>query len=140
MPTKLARTVASSVCGLISHWRSATITAITAPPTIPTPSKRPMTRRAPGSDGRCFSAMGLAPKERHQEHQGNEKSKTRVDQRWRTHIGIEPGTDKQPPSEHRHPNPDQDAEHPGREKRTDNIDLWSHHAHLVSCFSMCHII
>src|SRR5262245_55994088 len=135
MPTKLARTVASSVCGRISHCRSATITAIAAPPTIAMPSIRPMTRRAPGSDGICFSAMALAPEESYPEHQGNEESKTRVDQRWRAHIGIEPGTDKKPPSEQRHHNPYQGAEHPGREKRTDNIDLRSHRTHLVFRFS-----
>src|SRR5262245_61552595 len=135
MPMKLARTVASSVCGRISHWRSATITAITAAPTIPTPSKRPMTRRAPGSDGTCSSDIGLAPEENHPEHQGDENSETRVNQRWRAHIGIKPGTDTQPSSQQRRPNPDHGAEHPRREKRTDNIDLRPHRTHLMSCFS-----
>ena len=48
MPTKLARTVASSVCGRVSHCSRVTITATAAPATIRPPSSRPAIRRAPG--------------------------------------------------------------------------------------------
>src|SRR5262249_35634298 len=116
MPTKLARTVASSVCGLISHWRSATITAITAAPTIPAPSNRPMTRRAPGSDMTCSSAIKLNPGEKEPKHESDENAKARIDQPWRTDIRIESHPDKEPSSKQSRRNPNQRAEHPGREE------------------------
>src|SRR5262249_25572308 len=85
-------------------------------------------------------AMGLAPEESHPERQGDKNSKTRVNQRWRAHIGIEPDPDTQPPSKQRCPNPDHGAEHPGREKGTNNIDLRSHCAHPCLVVVICPLI
>src|SRR5262249_13560059 len=110
MPTKLARTVASSVCGLTSHWRSATITAIAAPPTIPVPSTRPMTRGAPGSAIPFFPAKTFPPEESDPQPERDEQAKARIDQRWRTDIRIESHPDKQPSSKQSRHNPNQCTE------------------------------
>src|SRR5438874_804000 len=126
MPTKLARTVASSVCGLVCHWNSVTTTAMTAATTIPVPINRPTVRRAPGPDAICFSAIMLTSEQSDDEYERDENAKTRIDQRWWPYIRMKPRPNKEPPSEQSRANPDQSAEHPGRKKRADNIDLWSH--------------
>src|SRR5215471_9719993 len=130
IPTKLARTVASSVCGRACHWSTATTTTTAVPTTMPVPSSRPTRRRTTRPDELCVSAIALAPEESPPEHERHEKGQTRVYQRWRADIRMESRPDKEPPSEQRRPNPDHRAEHPGREKRPDNVDLWSHH-HLL---------
>src|SRR5262249_49745469 len=105
--------------------------------TIPTPSTRPITRRSPGSAAICFSAIELTPKESHPEHESNEDGKTRVNQRWRAYIRMESRPNKEPSSEQSCPNPDQSAKHPGREERTDNIDLWSHCSPSLKNITKC---
>src|SRR5262245_11910575 len=132
IPTKLARTVASSVCGLVCHWSSATIMAMAAATTIPAPITRPRVRRAPGSDARSFSAIKLTSEESHPECESNENGETRINKRRRTDIRIEAGPDKKPPAKQSCPNSDQGAEHPGRKERTDDVDLGSHYA-LLCC-------
>ncbi len=47
MPTKFARTVASSVCGRLDHCSSVTAIAMTAATIDAALITRPMTRRAP---------------------------------------------------------------------------------------------
>src|SRR5437667_9721824 len=126
MPTKLARTVASSVWGLISHWTNVTTTITAAAAMIPMPSTRPIMRRAPGPDAMLFSAIMLTSEQSHPEYERDENAKTRIDQRWRPYIRMKPRPNKEPPSEQSRANPDQSAEHPGRKKRADNIDLRSH--------------
>src|SRR4029453_411501 len=126
-----ARTVASSVCGLISHWTNVTTTIMAAAATIPTPSTRPITGRAPGSDAMLFSAIKLTSEQSHPEYERDENAKTRIDQRWRPYIRIETSAFKQPASEQSRPNPNQCAEHPRRKERTDDINLWSHRAPFV---------
>src|SRR4030095_4682469 len=126
IPTKLARTVASSVCGLISHWTNVTTTIMAAAAMMPMPSTRPIMRRAPGSDAMLFSAIKLTSEQSHPEYERDENAKTRIDQRWGPSQRTDPGAFNQPASEKSRPNPDQSAEHPGRKERTDNIDLGSH--------------
>src|SRR5213593_4203951 len=121
IPTTLSRTVASSGCGLISHCTNVTTIMMAAAATIPTPSTRPAMRRAPGSDAMLFSAIKLTSEQSHPEYERDENAKTRIDQRWRPYIRIETSAFKQPASEQSCPNPDQSAEHPGREERTDDI-------------------
>src|SRR4030095_17219818 len=89
MPMKLARTVASSVCGRVSHCRSVTTTATAAPPTINAPSTRPATRRTlePPSSARC--AIGLDPEQRHPQDEGDENREARIDQRSRTEVRVD---------------------------------------------------
>src|SRR6266403_1355784 len=100
MPTKLARTVASSVCGLVSHCSSATITATAAPATIRVPSTRPATRRAPGSPSSARCAIGLHPEQRHPEDEGDENREARVDERSRTEERIYAHPQEEPTREH----------------------------------------
>jgi len=44
---------------------------------------------------------------------------------------MESRPNKEPPSQQSRANPDQSAKHPGREKRTDNINLRSHGSPLI---------
>src|SRR5207249_11385454 len=122
MPTKLARTVASSVCGLISHWTNVTTTITAAAAMIPMPSTRPIMRRAPGSDAVLFSAIKLTSEQSHPEYERDDNAKTRIDQRWWPYIRMKPRPNKELPSEQSRPNPDQTAQHPARQKRADTFD------------------
>ena len=74
----------------------------------------------------------LTSEQSHPEYERDENAKTRIDQRWWPYIRMKPRPNKEPPSEQSRANPDQSAEHPGRKKRADNIDLWSHLRPLVS--------
>src|SRR5262249_12202835 len=125
-PTKLARTVASSVCGRVSHWSSVTATAIAAAATITTPSSRPTMWRRPGSGGGDSSLMASHPAERHPESQGDENGQARVHERRRAHVGIDPGADEQASREQGHHDADQGAQHPRGEEGADDVDLRSH--------------
>src|SRR5438132_1734030 len=131
MPMKLARTVASSVCGRVSHWSSVTATAMTAPPTIPAAISRPRRRRPSGTEGTRSSIMSLHPEERHPQNKGDEDDKAWVDQRARAQIGIDPGADEEQPREQRGHDPDQEAQHPRGEKRPDDVDLGPHFVPLL---------
>src|SRR5262249_22786909 len=116
IPTKLARTVASSVCGRVSHWRSVTATARTAAAMIAAPSTRPTRRRTPGCEGVAWSVMTSDPEERKPEHEGDEDSQTRVHQPPRAHVGIDSDTDQEGSRQEGHDDPDDRAQHPGREE------------------------
>src|SRR5947208_3930357 len=95
MPTKLARTVASSVWGLISHWTNVTTTITAAAAMIPMPSTRPIMRRAPGPDAMLFSAIMLTSEQSHPEYERDENAKTRIDQRWWPYIRMKPRPNKE---------------------------------------------
>jgi hypothetical protein len=82
-----------------------------------------------------FSAIKLTSEQSHPEYERDENAKTRIDQRWRPYIRMKPRPNKEPPSEQSRANPDQSAEHPGRKKRADNIDLWSHRSPLITKIS-----
>src|SRR4030095_9575488 len=125
MPPKLARTVASSVCGRVSHCSSVTITATAAPATISTPSTRPAMRRAPESASSARCAIGLHPEQRHPEDQGDENREARVDERSRTEVGVYAHPQEEPTREHGDADADRGAEHPRGEERADHVDLRS---------------
>src|SRR3989454_1177640 len=116
MPTKLARTVASSVCGLVSHCSSATITATAAPATIRVPSTRPATRRAPESARSARCAIGLHPEQRHPEDEGDENREARIDERSRAEVRVHADAEKEPSRDHGNTDADRGAEHPRRKK------------------------
>src|SRR6266704_1364411 len=88
MPTKLARTVASSVCGRVSHCSSVTTTAMAAPATIAAPITRPARRRAPESPSALSGVIGLHPEQRHPENQGDENREARIDERPRAEERV----------------------------------------------------
>src|SRR6266700_1798765 len=124
-PTKLARTVASSVCGRVLHCSSVTTTAMAAPATIKPPSSRPATRRAPGSSSPSRGAIGLDPEQRHPEDEGDENREARVDERSGAEVGIHAEPEEEPSGEHGDDDADGGAEHPRREERADDVDLRS---------------
>src|SRR5262247_135979 len=125
MPTKLARTVASSVCGRVLHCSSVTTTATAAPATISPPSSRPATRRAPASSGPSRGAIGLDPEQGHPEDEGDENREARVDERARAEVGVHTDHDEEPSREHGHDDADRGAEHPRGKERPDDVDLRS---------------
>src|SRR5262245_55129905 len=123
MPTKLARTVASSVCGRVLHCNSVMTMATAAPATIRPPSSRPATRRAPPSPSPSRGAIGLGPEQRHPEDEGDENREARVDERPWADVGVHPHHDEEPSREHGDHDADRGAEHPGGEERADDVDL-----------------
>src|SRR6266436_9667690 len=96
MPTKLARTVASSVCGRVSHCSRVTTTAMAAPATIAAPITRPARRRAPESPSSVSGAIGLHPEQRHPENEGDENREARVDERSRAEVGGDAHPQEEP--------------------------------------------
>src|SRR5258705_3872734 len=125
MPTKLARTVASSVCGRVSHCSRATITATAAPATINVPSTRPATRRAPESASSARCAIGLHPEQRHPEDEGDANREARVDERPRAEERIHAHPEEDRAREQGDTDADRGAEHPRWEERADDVDLRS---------------
>src|SRR4029077_12442163 len=123
MPTKLARTVASSVCGRVSHCSRVTITAIAAPATINVPSTRPATRRAPDPSSSACWASGRDPEQRHPENEGDENREARIDERARAEVWVDAYPQEEPPREHGDTDADRGAEHPRGEGRADNVDV-----------------
>src|SRR5262245_31795321 len=121
MPTKLARTVASSVCGRISHWSSVTTTAMTAAVTIAMPSSRPRMRRKPASGCPVSSVMASDPEKRHPEDERDEECQTRIHERSRAHIGIDPGAHQEPADKEGPHDSEDRTKHPGREERADDV-------------------
>src|SRR5207245_2195446 len=126
MPTKLARTVASSVCGRVSHCTSVTTTAMAAPATIEAPIKRPARRRAPESPSALSGASGLHAEQRQQENKGDENREARIDERSRAEVRVHADAEKEPSRDHSNTDADRGAEHPRRKKRADDVDLRSH--------------
>src|ERR1700752_5166504 len=112
MPTKLARTVASSVWGRVSHCSNATTTATAAPAMIAPPIRRPTRRRTGESSGPTGAVIALHPEERHPEDQGDEDHEARVDERAWPEVGIDTRAKEQPSRDHRDTDPDRDAQHP----------------------------
>src|SRR3989442_835652 len=125
MPTKLARTVASSVWGLVSHRSSATITATAAPATIRVPSTRPATRRAPESARSARCAIGLHPEQRHPEDEGDENREARIDERSRAEERVHAHPEEDRAREQGDNDANRRAEHPRWEERADDVDLRS---------------
>src|SRR5262245_28108726 len=126
MPTKLARTVASSVCGRTSHCRSVTITATTAPATINAPSTRPATRRARESPGPSSGGIRLDSEEGYPEDEGDQDREARIDEHSGANVGIHASANEEVSRQHGDHDADRGAEHPRREERADDVDLRSH--------------
>src|SRR5262249_55598364 len=126
MPTKFARTVASSVCGRVCHWTSVTTTAMSAAPTMAAPTTRPTMRREPGSVDLSPSVMASASEDGHPQDEGDQQGQAPVDQRRRPDVGMDAGANEEPSDDQRDHDPDEPAEHPGREEGADDIDLRSH--------------
>src|SRR5437867_13030374 len=124
MPTKLARTVASSVCGRVLHWSSVTTTATAAPTTMRPPSSRPATRALGFGSAPCGGM--LDPEQRHPENEGDEKREARIHERSRAEVGVHAQSKEEPPGEHGDDDADRGAEHPRGEERADDVDLRTH--------------
>src|SRR5215831_18972029 len=126
MPTKFARTVASSVCGRVSHWSSVTTTAMSAAPTIEAPTTRPTMRRESGSADLSPLVMASASEDGHPQDEGDQEGQAPVDQRRRPDVGVDAGAHEESPGDQRDHDPDEPAQHPGRKEGADDVDLRSH--------------
>src|SRR5215472_13386641 len=111
MPTKLARTVASSVSGKFSHRQTVTTMAIKAPTRIMAPRARPSARRPADGTSSC-SNVGSAT-EHAPEDEGDEDHEGRIDEHARTEVGVEAGAREEFPDENR----PEDAHHEGGHPR-----------------------
>src|SRR5262249_61480844 len=120
--------------GRVSHWSSVTTTTMAVAPTMAEPSNRPTTRRRPASRAICSLVIGSAPEDGsasedpEPQYQGDQEGQAPVDQGRGTHVGIDARLHEEPPGEDRTHDPDQRAQHPGREEGTDDVDLRSHRA------------
>src|SRR5689334_18852168 len=101
MPTKLARTVASSVCGRVSHCSRVTTMVMAAPATITPPINRPARYRVAEPSGPPRGVIGLHPEQRHPQSEGDENRQAGVDQRSRTEVRIHTDAKKQESRDHR---------------------------------------
>src|SRR5256885_17172653 len=96
MPTKLARTVASSVCGRVSHCSRVTTTAMAAPATMAAPITRPARRRAPESPSSGSGAIRLYPEQRHPKNEGDENREAWIDERPRAEVRVHADAGEKP--------------------------------------------
>src|SRR5262245_11576103 len=99
---------------------------MTAAPTMPAPSSRPAMRRATESGRVDSSVMASDPEKRHPQDEGDEERQTRIHERPRAEVGIDPGADQEPSDEEGHHDADDRTQHPGREERADDVDLGAH--------------
>src|SRR5262245_23121385 len=97
-----------------------------AAPTMPAPSSRPARRRATESERVDLSVMSSDPEKGHPQDKGDEERQTRIHERPRAEVGIDPDADQEPASEEGHHDSDDRTQHPGGEERADDVDLRSH--------------
>src|SRR5262245_31673721 len=116
MPTKFARTVASSVWGRVSHWSSVTATAMSAAPTMAAPTRRPTMRREPGSADLSPLVMASASEDGHPQDEGDQEGQAAVYQSRRPDVRVDAGANEEPSGHQRDHDPDEAAQHPGREE------------------------
>src|SRR5262249_45857902 len=147
-PIKLARTVASSVCGCTCHCQTARAMATAAPAMIHSPMSRPMTlrtvtdasvstaRRGAGASvsisrrGACLvvstSLIRLVPQEEQPGAQRAQDDQTGVDQAPWPQVRMQVRRYEEltrHPSDHE---ADHDRQHPGRKKGSQHVDGWPH--------------
>src|SRR4030095_16773837 len=138
MPMKLARTVASSVCGRVVHCSKVTTTAIAAPATMRPPMSRPAMRRAPSFARAPCDSMALDPEPRHPERQGDEEREARIDERPGTQVGVDASAKEDLSRDDGDHDTDRGAEHPRGEERAYDVDLWSHGLTPIGQEQGCH--
>src|SRR5215471_19775741 len=149
-PIKLARTVASSVCGCTRHCQTARAMATTAPAMIQTPMSRPMalrqgadvpmstSRRGAGASvsiscrGACLfvstSLIRLVPQEEQPGGQCAQDDQTGVDQAPWPQVRMQGRRYEElthHPSDHE---ADHERQHPGRKKGPQHVDGGPHTA------------
>ena len=66
---------------------------------------------------------GLDPEQRHPEDEGDENREARVDERSRAEVGVHADPEEEPTRDDGDTDADRGAEHPRREKRSDDVDL-----------------
>src|SRR5262245_42355689 len=122
MPTKLARTVASSVSGRVSHCQTATATAIAAPTRMSAPTRRPKARRhAGGLSSR--SVMGSATEHAHPDDHGEKDHQTRVHKNTGSQVRVDPRAGEELPEQYRSEDTEHEGRHPGWKVRARHGDV-----------------
>src|SRR5262252_3951097 len=110
IPTKLARTVASSVSGKFSHRQTVTTMAIKAPTMMSVPRARASARRP--ADGASSGSIAGSATEHTPEDQGDEDHERGIDEDARAQVGVEAGPREELPAEHGREDADHEGEHP----------------------------
>src|SRR5262245_15609089 len=112
MPTKLARTVASSVSGWVSDRQTTTATAMTAPTRITVPTIRPSARRQPGGDISSTSSVGSATEDSQPDDDGDQDHETRIHEGSRAEIGVDAQPGEELPRHRCADDTDDEGRHP----------------------------
>src|SRR5262249_52921719 len=114
IPTKFARMVASSVSGRYSHCQAAAAATTRAHTRMRAPTTRPATRRHPPCPSSGSSA-GSATEHSQPEGEGDDDNQTRVHERPRPEIRVDPNAREELPEEDGADDTDHQREHPRRE-------------------------
>src|SRR5262249_35916496 len=116
IPTKLARTVASSVSARLSQCHTATATATTAPARMSAPTSRPRTRRPPEGAGSRSSARS-STEHPQPDDDGDQDHQPRVYERSRSEVRVDPDAHDELPEHRGADPPDHEPPHPRRKLR-----------------------
>src|SRR5262245_49856867 len=117
---KLARMVASSVCGRWVYTQMAMTQTRTALITMAWPSLFPMTLRLPEES--FASAINLTPEKKQPGTQRNQNPQTEIDQGDGAQVRFDSGAKEDATQQEHTDDPKGDTEHPRRKKRTDQIN------------------
>src|SRR5215468_11182287 len=120
IPTKLARTVASSVSGKFSHRQTVTTMAIKAPTMMSVPRARASARRS--AEGTSSGSVGSATEDT-PEDEGDEDHEGGIDEDARAEVGVEAGPREELPAEHGREDADHEGEHPRGKVRACHGDV-----------------
>src|SRR5215471_21597124 len=121
IPTKLARTVASSVSGKFSHRQMVTTMAIKAPTMMSAPRARASARRR--ADGTSSGSIAGSATEHTPEDEGDEDREGGIDEDARSEVGVEAGPREELPAEHGREDADHEGEHPRGKVRACHGDV-----------------
>src|SRR6516165_8766763 len=111
IPTKLARTVASSVSGKFSHRQTVTTMAIKAPTMMSVPRARASARRP--ADGTSSGSLADSATEHTPKVEGDQDHEGGIDEDARAEVGVEAGPREELPAEHGREDADHEGGHPG---------------------------
>src|SRR5215467_3411610 len=121
IPTKLARTVASSVSGKFSHRQTVTTMAIRAPTMMSVPRARASARRP--AEGASSGSVARSATEHTPEDEGDEDHEGRIDEDARNQVGIEASAREELPAEDGREDADHEGGHPGGKVRACHGDV-----------------
>src|SRR5690348_13848250 len=121
MPTKLARTVAASVSGRLSHRQTVKTIATMAPTRMIAPTVRPVARRS--GEGCSVYAVGSATEHALPDDEGEKNHQRDIHESSWPKVGVDAQAREEPPEEDGSENAKHQRRHPGREVRAGHGDV-----------------